>query len=64
LPGCAAVREPLKRLRFPSDALVGAVVRGEEMLIPDGDTQIQPGDRVLVYATAEAIPRIERIFCR
>ena len=39
-----------------------AVVSDGEMRIPTGDTKIAAGDRVLVYALPEAIPRIEKLF--
>lgn len=62
LPGCLATRQPLKKLKFPRDALVGALVREGEMQIPNGETQIKAGDRVLVYALPAAIPKIEKMF--
>lgn len=64
LEGCAATRAPLKQIKFPKDALVGALVRDGEMAIPNGDTQIQPDDRVLVYVLPHAIPAIEKLFAR
>jgi len=64
LDGCAAVQQPLRDLRFPRSAIIGAIVRDGEMQIPTGETMIEPGDRVLVYALPEAIPTIEKLFCR
>jgi len=61
-PNCAAVESPLKKLRFPDNALVGAIVTNGDMRIPSGETQIEPGDRVLVYALPSAIKRIEKLF--
>lgn len=42
------------------DALVGAIVRGDEVIIPDGDDQIEVGDHLVVLALRSAIPRLER----
>jgi trk system potassium uptake protein TrkA len=35
-------------------------VREEEVIIPDGDTIIQAGDRVILFALPDAVPRIEK----
>jgi trk system potassium uptake protein len=55
------VDRPLRKIRFPSGAILGAVQRGSEFLIPDGDTIIHPGDRVVVFTRREAIPKIEKL---
>lgn len=55
------VGRPLRKMRFPYGAILGAAQRGSEFLIPDGETIIQPGDRVVVFARREAIPKIEKL---
>lgn len=55
-------RKPLKDLHFPTKALIGGVIRGEESLIPDGDFQLQRDDRVIVFAMPESINRLEQLF--
>lgn len=55
------VDRPLRKISFPAGAILGAVQRGSEFLIPDGDTVIQPGDRVVVFTRREAIPKIEKL---
>ena len=55
-------RKPLKDLHFPSTALIGGVIRGEESLLPDGDFQLQVEDKVIVFAMPEAISRVEKLF--
>ncbi len=57
----ALIEKPLKDLAFPKDALVGGVVRGEEVFIPDGDSVFQPGDTLLVVALLSAIPKVEEL---
>jgi trk system potassium uptake protein TrkA len=56
-----AVGKPLKDLRFPEGAIVGALMRDGETIIPDGDDVIMPGDNVFVFATKRAIPKIEKM---
>jgi len=52
---------PLKKLKFPKGALIGAVVRGGSVIIPGGHSVIQSQDRLLIFALREAIPAIERL---
>jgi trk system potassium uptake protein len=54
------VNRPLKEIRFPQDAIIGAVVRDTRIIIPHGETVIQPGDRVVIFAKRRAIPEVER----
>jgi trk system potassium uptake protein TrkA len=59
-----AVKKKLRDLEFPSNALLGAIVREGKMQIPTGNTQVKPGDTVVVFALPDAIPRIEKLFNR
>ncbi len=54
------VGKSLRTLSMPKGALVGSIVRGEEVIIPHGDTAIQAGDRVILFARPDAIPRVEK----
>ncbi|MCQ2352451.1 MAG: potassium/proton antiporter [Victivallaceae bacterium] len=45
----------LAEIRFPADALVTMVRRGEELLSPHGSTQLYPGDGVLIMAPREVM---------
>ncbi len=55
------VGKPLRKVKFPSGAILGAVERGRDFLIPDGNSVIQPGDRIIVFARREAIPKVEKL---
>lgn len=55
-------KKKLKDLHFPEQALVGGIIRGEETLIPNGETQLQLGDKVIVMAMPGAIKRLEELF--
>ncbi|NIS63187.1 MAG: Trk system potassium transporter TrkA [Proteobacteria bacterium] len=54
------VNRPIKDLKFPKGALIGAVVRGEEVIIPGGNDIILPDDRVVIFALQSAIPKVEK----
>lgn len=55
-------KKKVKDLHFPEKALIGGVIRGEETLIPNGETQLQLGDKVIVMAMPGAIKRLEELF--
>jgi trk system potassium uptake protein TrkA len=55
------IGRPLKDLRFPSDALVGAVVRKNAAFIPKGDTVLEPGDSLLVVALPQTVREVDRL---
>lgn len=57
------VGRPLKDLRFPRGSIVGAIVRpGGEVLVPRGDVEIRPGDRVIFFTLESAVPELESAF--
>jgi trk system potassium uptake protein TrkA len=53
------VGKPLREMDF-DDALVGAIVRGEDVIIPGGEDVIEVGDHVIVFALRSAIAKLER----
>ena len=55
-------RKPIKELHFPPTAIIGGVIRGEDSLMPDGDFQLQVGDKVVVFSLPESIAKLEKIF--
>ncbi len=60
--GAQVAGQALKDLHFPKGALIGTIIRGDEIIIPRGDDQILPGDEVIVFALPGAISEIERRF--
>jgi len=59
---CKITRKPLRDLKFPRNAIVGAILHGDEVAIPTGDTAICSGDRVVVFALPEAVPELDKLF--
>ncbi|WP_305042972.1 Trk system potassium transporter TrkA [Geoalkalibacter sp.] len=54
--------QPLKSLHFPRGAIIGAIVRDREYLIPTGDTVLRALDRVVVFTLPEALAKVESFF--
>jgi trk system potassium uptake protein TrkA len=52
---------PLKDLKIPSGILLGAVVRKDEVIIPNGSTVITPGDKLVIFLMRNMIRRLEKI---
>jgi len=52
----------LKDLRLPEGSLIAAILRKDEVLIPYGDSIIEPGDKIIVFALPQAIHAIEDKF--
>lgn len=54
----------ISKLKFPKDAMIGAVLRQDEMMVPDEELTILEGDSVIVVALSSAIEKIEKLFGR
>ena len=55
------VNVPLSKVKFPKGAIVGAIVRGEQIIIPRGDNVIMPGDHLIIFALQQVIPKLEKL---
>ena len=56
------VNIPLSKVKFPKEAIIGAIVRGEEIIIPKGHNMIKPHDHLIIFALKGAIPKLEKLF--
>lgn len=61
-PGARVTQKPIKDLGFPSETKVGGVIRGNMGYIAHGYTQIQEGDKVVVFTLPSGIPKLEKFF--
>jgi len=52
---------PLKRIKFPKNSLVGAVVRNDKVLIPRGDFKIKPNDELILFTRTDAYSRLAKL---
>lgn len=56
------VGKPLREADLPDGIIIGSVVRGGEVLVPNGDTKIQTKDRVILFAEGDMVKEVERMF--
>ena len=61
-PESAITKAPIKDLKFPKEAIIGGIIRGEESIIPNDFTQISPYDRVVVFALPQVLARVNKFF--
>ncbi len=54
--------QPLETVSFPDGSLVGAIIRGERVIIPRGKDSLRIGDRAIVFVLPEMLGKIEAIF--
>lgn len=62
IEGSKLVGKPLKKIRFPDNSLVGAIHRDGTMTIPHGDSIVQAGDKMIVFALPDALPTVQALF--
>ena len=55
-------KDMIKNLCLPADTNIGGIVRAGEGLLVNGDTQILPGDQVVVFCKSHALRKLEKLF--
>ena len=60
--GAKVAGRMIQEVHFPHSAVVGAILRQEQVIVPRGGDIIQAGDRVVMFALPDAISEIERLF--
>lgn len=58
---CSVCDKTLSELKLPRECVIIAVVRGEEIIIPKGETKLQSGDSVIALSSLEAESELKRI---
>ncbi len=55
-------KKAIRKQNFPNAMVIGSIIRGEEIIVPNGDTVLALGDKVIVLALPRAIQKLEKIF--
>lgn len=61
-PDAIAAGKELQSIKFPHGSMVGAVLRENQVIIPDGSYRIKPYDHLIVFSLLKSIHKIERLF--
>ncbi len=53
--------KPIKKVGLPEGAFVAAITRGQEVIIPTGDSIIEEGDRLNILCLLQDLDRLEKL---
>ncbi len=56
------VGRPLNEIKLPEGIVIGAIIHDGEVEIPRGSSVIRPKDRLVVFAEAKAVKKLESMF--
>jgi len=60
--GSKVTRKPVKSLGLPFGVAIGGLVRDGEGTLVNGNTQIEPGDSVIVFCHTHQLAKVEKFF--
>lgn len=55
------VGKPLKKVKFPDGAMLAGIIRQDAIIIPTGQTVVQPDDRIIIFARRDSIAKVEKL---
>jgi trk system potassium uptake protein len=58
---CAMCSKKVAELGLPADTVLVTVIRGENVIVPKGDTVMEPGDRLIAVTTFEHKEDLRRL---
>ncbi len=61
---CRAASKKVKDAGFPRGMLIGTIVRGEEIIVPYGETELKPGDNLIIFTLTSVSKKVESFFCQ
>ena len=61
-PNCAVLGRPIRELNIPKGAVIGTILRGDEVILPRGDDEIELGDEVIVFTLPGSVGEVEKLF--
>jgi trk system potassium uptake protein len=59
---CRVAGRPLSEVGFPDGAIVGALLRNGDVIIPTGREVLRPGDDAVVFTVEDAVEEVENLF--
>ncbi len=51
----------VREIEFPEGVLLGALRKGDRVMKPTGDTKVEEGDVIVLFALAKDVPEVERL---
>jgi len=59
--GAAIVGKPLEKLELPEGIIIGAIVHGKEVIIPNGKSIIHENDRIISFCLAKDVSMLKSL---
>jgi trk system potassium uptake protein len=59
---CRVAGRPLSEVGFPDGAIVGALLRDGDVIIPTGEEILRAGDDAVVFTVEDAVEEVENLF--
>ncbi len=56
------IGRPIREAGLPHGIRIGAMVRDDAVMIPSGDTEIKPGDKIVLFVHQSAVREVEKLF--
>ena len=53
------IHQPIRALGLPKGILIGALFRNNDAIIPSGNDILEPGDRIIIFAAASMVRKVE-----
>ena len=60
--GCQVDRKKIQEIDFPKEALIGAIVRGDAVIIPDEETVLKEDDHLIIVALGKVSLSMDEYF--
>lgn len=59
---CPFVGQPLRDIRFPRGAIVAAILRGDQVIVPRGSDELMVTDTAIVFVLRDAVAAVTKLF--
>jgi trk system potassium uptake protein TrkA len=61
-PTASIVNKKISEAGLPKEAIAGAIVRNDTVIIPPDDSVVKAGDHVIIVSSISAVPAVEKLF--
>lgn len=59
--GSVLIGKTLVEVELPKKTLIGAIIRGQEVIIPSGNDKISINDKLIIFTLQESIKQVEKL---
>jgi trk system potassium uptake protein TrkA len=56
------IGKPLRSMKLDRGVIFGAILRHDAVIVPRGDTKVEARDRIVLFAAADQVKRVEKLF--